>query len=231
MFDIIRDDESHTVHALFRTTVGEKTYESGFRTMQFTMLSETAIEVSVPHSHLSLRLREYYLNHLRECIHVVRSGVDEVTVTVRNIRPHQAPQTKCAEPAKTAAHARPRRQNVSVLSFSTQDWYAWLECLGVQVSKKVSISKIKDATCKYLNVEEGDVCSSLRFADLVFARQVVMYLAKKHTPLTSVNIGRHLGDRDHTTVIFGVRKIGDRHNTDEHVRKVIASIECMLGVS
>lgn len=42
---------------------------------------------------------------------------------------------------------------------------------------------------------------------ITLVRHVTMYLGRKLTTLTLVEIGRHLGDRDHTTVRHGVDRI------------------------
>ena len=49
--------------------------------------------------------------------------------------------------------------------------------------------------------------SPKRARPVVQARQIAMFLLRRHTGLTLVAIGDLLGGRDHTTVIYGIRKI------------------------
>lgn len=56
--------------------------------------------------------------------------------------------------------------------------------------------------------------SDRRFGPLVRSRQIAMYLAKKLTGRSLPEIGRRLGNRDHTTVLHAVRKIEHLLKTD-----------------
>jgi len=57
-------------------------------------------------------------------------------------------------------------------------------------------------------VSEGDILSNRRTADLVIARQVAMYIARKTTDLSYKQIGESFG-KDHTTVLYNVGRIND----------------------
>ncbi len=53
-----------------------------------------------------------------------------------------------------------------------------------------------------------EITSKSRQRPLVTARQVGMYVVRELTDLSYPNIGRVFGDRDHTTVMHAVEKIG-----------------------
>lgn len=53
--------------------------------------------------------------------------------------------------------------------------------------------------------------SERRNRKAVYARQEAMYLGVALTPLSLPQIGRMLGDRDHTTVLHGIRVFAFRH--------------------
>lgn len=61
--------------------------------------------------------------------------------------------------------------------------------------------------CDFYSVKLTQLRGPKREASLVKARQVSMFLLKKHLNLTYVEIGNLLGGRDHTTIIHGVDKI------------------------
>jgi len=52
-----------------------------------------------------------------------------------------------------------------------------------------------------------DLCSKKRSRELSFSRQVAMFLMKKTTNNSLRDIGKFLGGRDHSTVIYAVDKI------------------------
>jgi hypothetical protein len=57
------------------------------------------------------------------------------------------------------------------------------------------------------NVSRLDLLSGRRHHGIALPRQVAMYLARHLTLLSLPQIGRYLGGRDHTTILYGVCKI------------------------
>lgn len=53
----------------------------------------------------------------------------------------------------------------------------------------------------------ADLTSARRARHLARPRQVVMWLARKHTPYSLPHVGRSIGNRDHTTVMHACRVI------------------------
>lgn len=70
-----------------------------------------------------------------------------------------------------------------------------------------SILDILRAVARYTKVPSVDIQSARRTLNVVRPRQIVMYLAKELTLSSLPQIGRRLGNRDHTTVLHGHRKI------------------------
>jgi chromosomal replication initiator protein len=62
--------------------------------------------------------------------------------------------------------------------------------------------------CVFYDIKPIQIKSAKRSASLVKARQICMYLLKNELGLTYVEIGNLLGGRDHTTIMYGVEKIG-----------------------
>lgn len=52
-----------------------------------------------------------------------------------------------------------------------------------------------------------DIMSPRRSAPVVRARHIYYYVAKLCTSKSLVQIGKHCADRDHTTVLHGIRKV------------------------
>lgn len=73
-----------------------------------------------------------------------------------------------------------------------------------------TVKRIKQIVSRHYGVSITDIESARRTAEVVFPRQLVMYLARKLTLLSLPQIGQAIGQRDHTTVLHGCRKI-DRH--------------------
>lgn len=63
--------------------------------------------------------------------------------------------------------------------------------------KQVSVESIQDVVCKYYNLELAAIQTNSRKREIVQARQVTMYLAKKYTDSSFSHIGKIVGKRDH----------------------------------
>jgi chromosomal replication initiator protein len=73
---------------------------------------------------------------------------------------------------------------------------------------------ILDAVSATYRIGKRDIMSLARVAHVCEARDAFYWLAKKTTVRSYVDIGRFLCDRDHTTVLHGVRRVDarmDRH--------------------
>lgn len=102
-------------------------------------------------------------------------------------------------------------------------------CEIISPSWKGSIKKIQLAVCKEYGVTFNELVSQRRWAKLSFARQVAMYLCKKLTAKSLPEISRLFGNRDHTTVLHGVRKIERLLATDPELRARVDAIAESLG--
>lgn len=83
--------------------------------------------------------------------------------------------------------------------------------------------------CRYFGIAKRELTSARRGRDVVRPRQISMYVSRKMTPSAFPEIGRLHGDRDHTTVIHGVRKIEELTISDPRTRDDVAEIMHNLG--
>jgi hypothetical protein len=72
---------------------------------------------------------------------------------------------------------------------------------------RVWVKHVIRLVCKHYNISRADILSSRRSQGIVRPRQVAFYLCKELTGRSLPEIGRKFGDKDHTTVLHGVRKI------------------------
>jgi chromosomal replication initiator protein len=81
-----------------------------------------------------------------------------------------------------------------------------LEDLIPQSGQEILPATILEETASYFGLEPGDLVSKSRSRPLTTARHVAMYLLRELTGLSLIKIGDHF-DRDHTTVLHGIKKI------------------------
>ena len=81
-----------------------------------------------------------------------------------------------------------------------------LEDLLPESGQEIRPAMILEETAAYFGLGPGDLVSKSRSRPLTTARHVAMYLLRELTGLSLIKIGEHF-DRDHTTVLHGVKKI------------------------
>ncbi len=73
--------------------------------------------------------------------------------------------------------------------------------------RKVSIQEIQKRVAEHYNIRVTEMSSARRARNIARPRQIAMYLAKQLTSKSLPDIGRHFGDRDHTTVMHAVARV------------------------
>ena len=94
--------------------------------------------------------------------------------------------------------------------------------------KDITIDQIITCTCEHFNVKEEEVFGKSRKANVVTVRQMSMYLAHKHTKLTASKIGIYVGNRDHATVLHGIKTIDGRLKMEQKLRQDLEELEGKL---
>ncbi|MFA5878587.1 MAG: chromosomal replication initiator protein DnaA [Candidatus Margulisiibacteriota bacterium] len=95
------------------------------------------------------------------------------------------------------------------------------DMIGIKSEKPLTIATIKRKTSEYFQISENDLCAKTRAREIVFARQISMYLARELTNVSLPKIGENFGNRDHTTVMHACDKIKTMLNNDEQTKNII----------
>ncbi len=86
---------------------------------------------------------------------------------------------------------------------------------------EVTPELIVKVVSEHFGITPGDIIAQKRSKELVFPRQIAMYLCGNMTNESLQNIGKALGGRDHTTIIHGTKKIVSALESDENLRNTI----------
>jgi chromosomal replication initiator protein len=73
--------------------------------------------------------------------------------------------------------------------------------------RPISIQVIQGEVCRFFNLNMSDLVGNKRSQNIVFPRQIAMYLARELTDMSLPRIGAEFGGKDHTTVIHANAKI------------------------
>ena len=90
-------------------------------------------------------------------------------------------------------------------------------------------SAILDATATHFEIPRDDLLGKRRDARTAGARQVAMYLMRNDGQETLPAIGRVLGGRDHTTVLYGCAKIERRLKLEDRLKADLEAIRAHLA--
>lgn len=105
------------------------------------------------------------------------------------------------------------------------------EVLKVYVSmyqKEITIEHIIEVVCAEMNIDRERMNSSERTREVAIARQLAMFLAKKHTKQPLTNIGAAIGGRNHATVLHSCKTISNLMDTEKLFRQQVEHIEKQL---
>lgn len=98
----------------------------------------------------------------------------------------------------------------------------------VKLSRKsVNFEMITQEVCNYFKVDVESIYTKVRTRDISDARQMVMYLAKKHVKMPLAAIGTRLA-RSHATVLHGCKNIEERLSIEKSLQKAVDAIELNL---
>jgi chromosomal replication initiator protein len=89
---------------------------------------------------------------------------------------------------------------------------------------EVSIKRIQDLVADRFSLTVDELCSEKRSQNIVYPRQVAMYLSRELTDSSLPKIGREFGKRDHTTVIHATQKIDRLMREDRSVYNLVQEL-------
>ncbi len=98
------------------------------------------------------------------------------------------------------------------------------ELFDVDSNKMVSITDIMNKVSERFNVSVSDLTSKSRHSRIVQPRFISIYLARELSGMTTTEIGREFGDRDHSTVINACNKIFVDMNRDPELKELISDL-------
>lgn len=94
--------------------------------------------------------------------------------------------------------------------------------------KVISSSFIQETVAKYFNIDPKDLVGAKRSNDVVFPRQIAMYLCRTVPQISLPQIGRDFGNRDHTTVMHACSKIEKEIKENKNTKLIVESVKNIL---
>ncbi len=92
-------------------------------------------------------------------------------------------------------------------------------------NREVTIEYIQKVVCDYFNIPIDSIQSHTRKREIVQARQLTMYFAKKMTKSSLAIIGLQCGNKDHATVLHACKTVANLAESDKQFRYCIDELE------
>ncbi|HVM16106.1 MAG TPA: chromosomal replication initiator protein DnaA [Gaiellaceae bacterium] len=89
---------------------------------------------------------------------------------------------------------------------------------------QVSIQRIQEMVSERFGLSLSELCGDKRSQNIVYPRQVAMYLSRELTDSSLPKIGKEFGGRDHTTVIHATSKIARLIREDRSVYNLVQEL-------
>jgi chromosomal replication initiator protein len=95
-------------------------------------------------------------------------------------------------------------------------------------TKSINAKNVIDIVSSFFNVHNNDLLGKSRKKELVYPRQITMYLLREEINFSYPTIGNELGGRDHTTAMHAFNKISKAIEQNEKIKQDIESIRQSL---
>ncbi|MFN7905039.1 MAG: chromosomal replication initiator protein DnaA [Pseudobdellovibrionaceae bacterium] len=93
----------------------------------------------------------------------------------------------------------------------------------------ISVEEIQKIVADHFKVKVVDLKSATRAKPIVVPRQIAMFLIKKNLDRSLVEIGKHFGGKDHTTVMNALSRVQSLRETDRDINKDIEELETVIN--
>ncbi len=95
-------------------------------------------------------------------------------------------------------------------------------------NKAITVDDIISTVCRHFNLDLSAIHTKSRKREVVQARQIAMYLAKKNTDFSTAKIGTLIGNKDHATVLHACKTVKEQAEVDKSFRAEIDEIQADL---
>ncbi|MGN6711423.1 chromosomal replication initiator protein DnaA [Anaerocolumna jejuensis] len=118
---------------------------------------------------------------------------------------------------KIVALSRLKKQEVNV----TLAEEALKDLISPDNKKQLTPELIVDVIAEHFNITTNEIYSVNKSRNIAYPRQIAMYLCRKLTDFSLSDIGKVMGNRDHTTILHGVDKVEKNIKKDPSMQNTI----------
>jgi len=101
----------------------------------------------------------------------------------------------------------------------------------LSTTRQPSIEEIRQVVADHYSISVEELCSSSRAAQVVWPRQVAIFLAREHSGASLSKIAQAFGGRGHSTALNSCRRVSGRTAEDVEAREDLRVIVETLSTS
>lgn len=95
--------------------------------------------------------------------------------------------------------------------------------------RRIEIDDVKSIAAGYFNIPLSELISNKKQRIYSYPRQLAMYLCRKYTDLSLKKIGEAFGKKDHSTVLYAVKRINKYKDIKKEITHDLKMIENLLS--
>jgi chromosomal replication initiator protein len=92
----------------------------------------------------------------------------------------------------------------------------------------ISIDTIQKVVATTFNIKIPDLKMKRKYKGLVIPRQVAMYLSRKLTDASLLEIGDKFGGKDHSTVLYSIKKVEEKISKEPAFKETIENLKSRI---
>lgn len=100
--------------------------------------------------------------------------------------------------------------------------------VALQKEKIITATYIQEIVAKYFNIDKKDLVSTKKSNDIVYPRQIAMYLCRTSANMSFPQIARDFGKKDHTTVMHAHGKIEKEIKQNTNTKLIVESLKNII---
>lgn len=104
-----------------------------------------------------------------------------------------------------------------------------LKDIIVEKSRDITIETIQKTVADHFRIKLSDLKSSKRLRNIIYPRQIAIFLSRELTTTSYPEIGEKFGGKDHSTIIHSVRKIEKELSTSPETKETVELLRKKLS--
>jgi chromosomal replication initiator protein len=98
----------------------------------------------------------------------------------------------------------------------------------LQKERVISADYIQEIVAKYFNIDKKDLVSTKKSNDIVYPRQIAMYLCRNVGQMSFPKIAEEFNKKDHTTVMHAYKKIEKDVKDNSNTKLIVESVKNII---